>query len=159
MKQPAPASSSKTLTLSTIYPMIETLFVGCIDEDIPEEEIRKAFEEYGTIKDVRMIQKRSCAIIDYSNRSAAEEAVKSLWGTFTINGCQLRVECIGIFIFQMNYQTLTFTLIFISVASRIALAVEEIRARMESEGEVLVDQRLLRAVATAPVFRIFVAMC
>jgi RNA recognition motif-containing protein len=73
-------------------PMIATLFVGCIDEDIPEEEIRKAFEEYGTIKDVRMIQKRSCAFIDYSNRSAAEEAVKSLWGTFTINGCQLRVE-------------------------------------------------------------------
>jgi hypothetical protein len=29
---------------------------------------------------------------------------------------------------------------------------------MEGEGEVLVDQRLLRAVATAPVFRIFVAM-
>jgi chloramphenicol O-acetyltransferase len=46
----------------------------------------------------------------------------------------------GIFIFQMKYQTLSFTLIFIFVASRIALAVQEIRGRMENEGEVLVDE-------------------
>jgi RNA recognition motif-containing protein len=54
-----------------------TIWVGNVDEDVTEREIRKAFESYGQIKGIKQIPRLRCTIVDFVDIESAAKALGS----------------------------------------------------------------------------------
>uniref|UniRef100_A0A7N0SZR6 RRM domain-containing protein n=1 Tax=Kalanchoe fedtschenkoi TaxID=63787 RepID=A0A7N0SZR6_KALFE len=58
-----------------------TIFVGGIDAETTEEEIRQPFSQFGEIISVKIPVGKGCAFVQFAERSNAEDAIQGLNGT------------------------------------------------------------------------------
>ncbi|XP_052086695.1 CUGBP Elav-like family member 2 isoform X16 [Mytilus californianus] len=68
------------------------LFVGMISKKCSENDIRMIFSPFGSIEDCTVLrdqngQSRGCAFVTYVNRQSAQNAIKSLHHSQTMEGC------------------------------------------------------------------------
>lgn len=70
---------------------ITTVFVGCLNNTITEEELRAFFGTCGEILAIKMITNKNIAFIQYERRSSAERAIAELNGAH-LGGAKLRLS-------------------------------------------------------------------
>ncbi|XP_022959132.1 flowering time control protein FCA-like isoform X2 [Cucurbita moschata] len=68
------------------------LFVGSLNKQASEKEVKEIFSPYGVVDDVylmrdEMKQSRGCGFVKYSQRDMALAAINALNGRFTMGGC------------------------------------------------------------------------
>ena len=55
-----------------------TLYVGGLDPQCEEADVKDVFYQYGTIISIRMVPKQACAFVEFSSRSEAELAANKV---------------------------------------------------------------------------------
>eukprot|EP00163_Fabomonas_tropica_P018326 TRINITY_DN32611_c0_g1_i1.p1 TRINITY_DN32611_c0_g1~~TRINITY_DN32611_c0_g1_i1.p1 ORF type:complete len:366 (-),score=51.55 TRINITY_DN32611_c0_g1_i1:130-1227(-) len=73
-------------------PLIKTLYVGGVQAEVTEGDLRDKFETYGDIRYINVIRKSHCAFVDFSTRDSAEAAAAGVGGSVNIKGHPLRVQ-------------------------------------------------------------------
>jgi len=58
-----------------------TIFVGGLDSEINDEELRETFSQYGEVVSVKIPSGKGCGFVQFSTRTNAEEAMERLNGT------------------------------------------------------------------------------
>ncbi|KAL9264548.1 Polyadenylate-binding protein RBP47C-like protein [Drosera capensis] len=58
-----------------------TIFVGGLDPNVTDAELRQSFSQYGEIVSVKIPSGKGCGFVQFANRSNAEEALDKLNGT------------------------------------------------------------------------------
>uniref|UniRef100_A0A0D9VHB6 RRM domain-containing protein n=1 Tax=Leersia perrieri TaxID=77586 RepID=A0A0D9VHB6_9ORYZ len=58
-----------------------TIYVGGLDPNVTEEELRKAFAKYGDLASVKIPVGKQCGFVQFVNRPDAEEALQGLNGS------------------------------------------------------------------------------
>lgn len=58
-----------------------TVFVGGLDSDITDQDLRQTFSQYGEIVSVKIPVGKGCAFVQFVNRNNAEDAIQNLNGT------------------------------------------------------------------------------
>ncbi|KDP23018.1 hypothetical protein JCGZ_01681 [Jatropha curcas] len=58
-----------------------TIFVGGIDSDISDEDLRQPFSQFGEVVSVKIPVGKGCGFVQFANRKNAEDALQSLNGT------------------------------------------------------------------------------
>ncbi|KAH7850500.1 hypothetical protein Vadar_033973 [Vaccinium darrowii] len=58
-----------------------TIFVGGLDPNVTDEDLRQPFSEYGDIVSVKIPVGKGCGFVQFANRNNAEEALQKLTGT------------------------------------------------------------------------------
>ncbi|KAI4339849.1 hypothetical protein MLD38_024744 [Melastoma candidum] len=58
-----------------------TIFVGGLDPNVSDDDLRQPFSQYGEIVSVKIPANKGCGFIQFANRSDAEEALEKLNGT------------------------------------------------------------------------------
>lgn len=58
-----------------------TIFVGGIDSDVSDEDLRQPFSQFGEVVSVKIPVGKGCGFVQFSNRKSAEDALQSLNGT------------------------------------------------------------------------------
>eukprot|EP01018_Ginkgo_biloba_P035497 Gb_20979 [translate_table: standard] len=58
-----------------------TIFVGGLDANVTDEELRQVFGQFGDLLSVKIPVGKGCGFVQFSNRSSAEEALQRLHGT------------------------------------------------------------------------------
>jgi RNA recognition motif-containing protein len=83
---------------------VKNLFVGNLDSQVTQEELRRLFEAYGQVGEIHIILDRNTglprgfAFVEMRNATAAEKAIKALNGstlrdrTLTVNYARPRTE-------------------------------------------------------------------
>jgi pre-mRNA-splicing factor RBM22/SLT11 len=71
---------------------ITTLWVGNVEADITQEDLRDAFYPYGLLVNIHIIPAAKCAFVEYSTRSEAEAAAKQLYKALVIKGRSLNIN-------------------------------------------------------------------
>jgi pre-mRNA-splicing factor RBM22/SLT11 len=75
-------------------PKIMSLFVTGVEDDLPAYAIKEFFAPYGPIRSVVCVHKARSAFVNFTNRDAAEKAVREACGNgdIVIKSCPLRVQ-------------------------------------------------------------------
>ncbi|KAK2992304.1 hypothetical protein RJ640_020297, partial [Escallonia rubra] len=68
-----------------------TIFVGGLDANVSDEDLKQSFSQYGEIVSVKIPVGKGCGFVQFANRSNAEEALQKLNGT-TIGKQTLRTD-------------------------------------------------------------------
>lgn len=68
------------------------LFVGMLNKKLNENDVRKMFEQYGTIEECTVLrdqngQSKGCAFVTFATKQSAIVAIKSLHQSQTMDGC------------------------------------------------------------------------
>uniref|UniRef100_A0A0N5AL45 CUGBP Elav-like family member 2 n=1 Tax=Syphacia muris TaxID=451379 RepID=A0A0N5AL45_9BILA len=68
------------------------LFVGMLNKKLTEDDVRGMFKEFGHIEDCTVLKdvegkSRGCAFVTFVNRSCAQQAIKQMHHTQTMEGC------------------------------------------------------------------------
>ncbi|XP_059647759.1 polyadenylate-binding protein RBP47-like isoform X2 [Cornus florida] len=58
-----------------------TIFVGGLDSDITDEDLRQTFSQFGEVLSVKIPPGKGCGFVQFANRSSAEDAIQMLNGT------------------------------------------------------------------------------
>ncbi|TYI99786.1 hypothetical protein E1A91_A13G041600v1 [Gossypium mustelinum] len=58
-----------------------TIFVGGLDSDVSDDDLRQPFSQFGEIVSVKIPPGKGCGFVQFVNRKNAEEAIQSLNGT------------------------------------------------------------------------------
>ncbi|CAF1705108.1 BnaC03g40810D [Brassica napus] len=58
-----------------------TIFVGGIDPDVTEEDLRQPFTQFGEVVSVKIPVGKGCGFVQLDNRKSADDAIQSLNGT------------------------------------------------------------------------------
>ncbi|KAJ3676974.1 hypothetical protein LUZ60_002698 [Juncus effusus] len=58
-----------------------TVFVGGLDPDVSEDDLRQTFSKYGEIVSVKVPAGKQCGFVQFSQRKSAEEALQGLNGS------------------------------------------------------------------------------
>ncbi|KAK4387552.1 Polyadenylate-binding protein RBP47C' [Sesamum angolense] len=58
-----------------------TIFVGGLDPNVTDEDLRQPFSQYGEIVSVKIPVGKGCGFVQFANRNDAEEALQHLSGT------------------------------------------------------------------------------
>ncbi|XP_022763354.1 polyadenylate-binding protein RBP47B-like [Durio zibethinus] len=58
-----------------------TIFVGGLDSDVSDDDLRQPFSQFGEIISVKIPPGKGCGFVLFANRKNAEEAIQSLNGT------------------------------------------------------------------------------
>ncbi|KAJ8762397.1 hypothetical protein K2173_007557 [Erythroxylum novogranatense] len=58
-----------------------TIFVGGLDPNVTDEDLKQPFSQYGEIVSVKIPVGKGCGFVQFANRSNAEEALQKLNGT------------------------------------------------------------------------------
>lgn len=58
-----------------------TIFVGALDSDVSDEDLREPFSQFGEIVSVKIPAGKGCGFVQFSNRKNAEDALQKLQGT------------------------------------------------------------------------------
>ncbi|KAI4316737.1 hypothetical protein L6164_024686 [Bauhinia variegata] len=58
-----------------------TIFVGGLDPNVTDEDLRQSFSQYGEIVSVKIPVGKGCGFVQFANRNNAEEALQKLNGT------------------------------------------------------------------------------
>uniref|UniRef100_A0A9I9DD97 RRM domain-containing protein n=1 Tax=Cucumis melo TaxID=3656 RepID=A0A9I9DD97_CUCME len=65
-----------------------TIFVGGLDPNVTDEDLRQPFSQHGEIVSVKIPVGKGCGFVQFANRNDAEEALQKLNGTFREFGNQ-----------------------------------------------------------------------
>ncbi|GKV04683.1 hypothetical protein SLEP1_g16806 [Rubroshorea leprosula] len=57
-----------------------TIFVGGLDPNVTDEELRQSFSQYGEIVSIKIPTGKGCGFVQFANRKNAEEALEKLNG-------------------------------------------------------------------------------
>lgn len=57
-----------------------TIFVGGLDSDVTDEDLRQSFSQYGEVVSVKIPAGKGCGFVQLANRSNAEDAMQGLNG-------------------------------------------------------------------------------
>ncbi|CAI9104369.1 OLC1v1003026C1 [Oldenlandia corymbosa var. corymbosa] len=57
-----------------------TIFVGGLDSEVTDEELRESFSQYGEVLSVKIPSGKGCGFVQFANRSNAEDAMQRLNG-------------------------------------------------------------------------------
>lgn len=71
---------------------IITLWLGNIEADMTEADIRAVIYPYGQIASFHLLRSARCAFVEYIDREAAEGAAAQLYNALTVNGRALSVN-------------------------------------------------------------------
>ena len=71
---------------------ITSLFITGVEDDLPENELRSHFSQYGALRSVICSHRSHCAFMNYMERSGAEAAAEACQGRAVIKGVPLRVQ-------------------------------------------------------------------
>ena len=69
-----------------------TLWLGNIENDITETDIRDAIYSYGVIMNIHISRQGKCAFIEFLDRSMAENAARYLYNNLVIKGHAISVN-------------------------------------------------------------------
>lgn len=58
-----------------------TIFVGGIDPDVTDEDLRQPFSQFGEVVSVKIPVGKGCGFVQFADRKSAEDAIQSLNGT------------------------------------------------------------------------------
>ncbi|XP_062091901.1 polyadenylate-binding protein RBP47-like [Humulus lupulus] len=58
-----------------------TIFVGGLDADVSDEDLRQPFTQFGEIVSVKIPIGKACGFVQFANRKSAESAIQTLNGT------------------------------------------------------------------------------
>ncbi|KAH6794066.1 serine carboxypeptidase-like 40 [Perilla frutescens var. hirtella] len=58
-----------------------TIFVGGLDSDVTDEELRQSFTPFGEVLSVKIPAGKGCGFVQFANRNNAEDAIQRLNGT------------------------------------------------------------------------------
>jgi RNA recognition motif-containing protein len=58
-----------------------TIFVGGLDSDASDEDLRQPFSQFGEIVSVKIPVGKGCGFVQFANRKSAEDAIQTLNGT------------------------------------------------------------------------------
>ncbi|CAH8392756.1 unnamed protein product [Eruca vesicaria subsp. sativa] len=58
-----------------------TIFVGGLDPDVTDEDLRQPFIEFGEVVSVKIPVGKGCGFVQFANRKSADDAIQSLNGT------------------------------------------------------------------------------
>ncbi|KAG2306218.1 hypothetical protein Bca52824_025966 [Brassica carinata] len=58
-----------------------TIFVGGLDPDVTEEDLREPFTQFGEVVSVKIPVGKGCGFVQFDNRKSADDAIQSLNGT------------------------------------------------------------------------------
>ncbi|KAH7575202.1 hypothetical protein JRO89_XS02G0062000 [Xanthoceras sorbifolium] len=58
-----------------------TIFVGALDSDVSDEDLREPFSQFGEIVSVKIPTGKGCGFVQFANRNNAEDALQKLQGT------------------------------------------------------------------------------
>jgi len=70
---------------------ITTLFIGGLDAEIKEKDLRDKFYVYGELRSIKMVPKQSCAFVTFVQRDAAEQAASQLYKILEVKGKRLNL--------------------------------------------------------------------
>lgn len=70
---------------------ITTVYVGGLDANIKEQDLRDVFYQYGEIRNINMVTKSGCAFVNFSQRECAEKAVQGAFNKLIIKGRRLKI--------------------------------------------------------------------
>ncbi|KAK6914289.1 RNA recognition motif domain [Dillenia turbinata] len=80
-----PAPAYTTTPVQAIPPDSDltntTIFIGGLDPNITEEELRQIFFQFGEIVNVKIPANRGCGFVQFGSRASAEEAIQRMQGT------------------------------------------------------------------------------
>lgn len=71
---------------------ITTLWVGGLDAETTEDDLRSRFYPFGELQSIRVVPAKSCAFVTFQNRVAAEEAAKKLHEKLQIRGQPVKMS-------------------------------------------------------------------
>ncbi|KAF3623661.1 polyadenylate-binding protein RBP47 [Capsicum chacoense] len=57
-----------------------TIFVGGLDSDVTDEELKQSFSQFGEVVSVKIPVGKGCGFVQFSERSSAQEAIQKLNG-------------------------------------------------------------------------------
>ena len=58
-----------------------TIFVGGLDSDVTDEDLRQPFSQFGEVVSVKIPPGKACGFVQFANRKDAESAIHTLNGT------------------------------------------------------------------------------
>ena len=70
---------------------ITTIYVGGLDANIKEQDLKDVFYQYGEIRNINMVAKSGCAFVNFSQRESAEKAVQGSFNKLIIKGRRLKI--------------------------------------------------------------------
>lgn len=65
---------------------IMSLWLGGVEDEIDEADIRDVFYSFGELAGIRLVRKQHGAFVEYTTREGAEEAAKTLTNNLNIKG-------------------------------------------------------------------------
>ena len=71
---------------------ITTLYVGNIGENTTEDELRDHFYQFGELRSITIVSKQQCAFVQFTARSAAEQAAEKSFNKLIIGGRRLNIK-------------------------------------------------------------------
>lgn len=71
---------------------ITTLYVGNIEENVTEKDVRDNFYQYGEIRNITMVQRQQCAFVQFTKRTAAEMAAEKTFNKLVLGGQKLSIK-------------------------------------------------------------------
>lgn len=80
------ATSSPSLLNPPDDKSITTLWVGGLDGETTEDDLRSRFYPFGELQSIRVVSAKGCAFVTFQSRVAAEEAAKKLHEKLQIRG-------------------------------------------------------------------------
>jgi len=85
----------KSMSLQLEPPLdatILTLWLGNVEPDISEEDIRSVIYPYGQVSSIHLVRSAKCAFVEYLSREDAEFAASQLYNSLVVNGRPLTVN-------------------------------------------------------------------
>ena len=70
---------------------ITTLYVGGLDGNITEKDLRDSFYQFGEIRHVHLVSKSGCAFVNFAMRDSAERAVQGAFNKLIVKGRRLKI--------------------------------------------------------------------
>ncbi|KAJ4433666.1 RNA binding motif protein 22, partial [Periplaneta americana] len=71
---------------------ITTLYVGNLGDKLTEKELRDHFYQYGEIRSITLVARQQCAFIQFTLRSAAEQAAERTFNKLILGGRRLTIK-------------------------------------------------------------------
>jgi len=71
--------------------MAKRLYVGNLSYQTAESSLRQTFEEFGSLKDVTIVEGKGFGFVEFETDDAAQKAMNALNGT-QLDGRQIRVD-------------------------------------------------------------------
>lgn len=86
----------RAASLPTLEPpedkTITTLYVGNLGEHITETDLKNSFYHYGEVRSITVVPRQQCGFVQFTKRSAAEEAAEKSFNKLVLGGRKLTIK-------------------------------------------------------------------